>query len=415
VKKLLFIIAVVTAMLAGCFSGGKLTYINFASLYDDTENFTHAPAMVFHAGDSVSTVFVKVRLKDLLYAKQEKDPMLKARFMTSYEVYPSFESKLIVDSGSAVFCDSLNFGTEMEMIVNFNVKVKFPGTYLLYLNFTDLNRERTVGSFYTIGKESVLSRQNFMAKAADDLPLFDPWINADSRLKILYNRPVTGALFVRYYHRTFPLALPPFVPEKERIFRFGADSVFLLPLVNGESALFSLEKEGIYHFQVDSSSREGLTLFRFHEGFPEVETPREAIRPLRYLTTDKEYERLLNGTDQKQAVDSFWIERAGNPERAVTMIRKYYTRVSEANRWFSSYHEGWKTDRGIIYIVYGKPTYVYRTSDAEEWIYGEQGNPLSIKFIFRRVNNPFSDNDFGITKSVAYKQSWYLAIESWRR
>jgi len=406
---------VAAALLTGCIPGNKLPYFNFAHLYDSSANFTHAPATVFHTNDSVSTVFVKVRLNDLLYERQENEPMLKARFRTSYEVYPSFESKLLADSGSVIFCDSLNFGTEMEMIVNFDIKAKSPGTCLLYLTLTDLNRKRSVGRFYPINKASGLSHQNFLARAADDLPLFDDWIRRENKVKITYNRPVTGDLFVRYYHRTFPLALPPFVPEKERIFRFKADSVFLLPVLNGESALFSLEKEGIYHFQADSASREGLTLFRFHEGFPEVETPHEALKPLRYLTTDKEYERLLTVADQKQAVDSFWIERAGNPERAAAMIRKYYTRVSEANRWFTSYHEGWKTDRGIIYIVYGKPTYVYRTSGAEEWIYGEQGNPLSIRFIFRRVNNPFTDNDFGITKSVAYKQSWYLAIENWRR
>jgi GWxTD domain-containing protein len=137
---------------------------------------------------------------------------------------------------------------------------------------------------------------------------------------------------------------------------------------------------------------------------------------LRYLTTQKEYDQLLDASDYKAAVDNFWLERATNqPERAKNMIARYYQRVWDSNMMFSSYQEGWKTDRGIIYIIYGTPSEVYRKSGEEEWIYGERGNPMSIKFYFYEVDNPFTQNDYRLQRSPSYKTSWYIAIENWRR
>ena len=82
---------------------------------------------------------------------------------------------------------------------------------------------------------------------------------------------------------------------------------------------------------------------------------------------------------------------------------------------FSSYQEGWKTDRGLIYIIYGPPSEVYRKTGEEEWIYGERNNPLSIKFYFYNIENPFTLNDYSLNRQPTYKTSWYIAIENWRR
>jgi hypothetical protein len=89
--------------------------------------------------------------------------------------------------------------------------------------------------------------------------------------------------------------------------------------------------------------------------------------------------------------------------------------VVDVNFLFSSYQEGWKTDRGLIYIIYGPPSEVYRRDDEEEWIYGERGNPMSIRFYFMKVENPFTNNDFSLQRSPIYKTSWYVAVENWRR
>ena len=97
------------------------------------------------------------------------------------------------------------------------------------------------------------------------------------------------------------------------------------------------------------------------------------------------------------------------------MIQKFYGRVVDANVFFTSYHEGWKTDRGLIYLVYGPPKIVYRGDGIEEWLYGEKGNSNSIRFQFLKVVNPFTDNDYSLVKSPSYKEKWYNIVNTWRR
>lgn len=139
------------------------------------------------------------------------------------------------------------------------------------------------------------------------------------------------------------------------------------------------------------------------------------LHPIRYLTTKNEYNDLEAMNNDKEAVDKFWIENAGNADRAKQMIKLYYNRVMDANRFFTSYLEGWKTDRGVIYIIYGQPNIVYKGRNAEYWVYGEDKNMLSIHFDFNKVENPFTDNDYSLTRSPVYKDGWYIAVDNWRR
>jgi len=83
--------------------------------------------------------------------------------------------------------------------------------------------------------------------------------------------------------------------------------------------------------------------------------------------------------------------------------------------FFSSYLEGWKSDRGIIYIIFGPPNIVNKEGQVETWYYGTSQSIRSIAFNFYIVNDPFSDNDYVLARSANYKNSWYIAIGTWRR
>ena len=100
---------------------------------------------------------------------------------------------------------------------------------------------------------------------------------------------------------------------------------------------------------------------------------------------------------------------------AKSLIREYYKRVEIANRYFGTYREGWKTDRGIIFIVYGQPSTIYKDLNSESWIYGEENNILSVKFTFRKIRSEESDNIFILQRSEDYKSNWYRAVDDWRQ
>ena len=113
-------------------------------------------------------------------------------------------------------------------------------------------------------------------------------------------------------------------------------------------------------------------------------------------------------------VDQFWLNKAHSNERARTLIRNYYSRVQLANELFTSHKEGWKTDRGLISIIFGSPSFIRYNKNNEIWIYGNDHNSNTIKFTFEKIKNIFSNNDYILKRNYAYKTPWYIAVETWR-
>ncbi|MCD4696882.1 MAG: GWxTD domain-containing protein [Bacteroidales bacterium] len=393
----------------------KLSKINLANLYNE-QQFTRVDNLVFHTSETVSTIYLNINLHDLHYVKSNDDSRF-AKFKIQYELYESWDSKSPIDTASLVFTSQQEFEGDMKMIYEFDINAAFPGNYLLKYMFTDvLKPENTFTDFIEINKSSKNTSQNFFITGEDDYPVFGYHLPAGANFNLLHNNPRVDTLYIRYYNRQFPLAKPPFATEKEETYTFEPDSIYIIVLQEGKSELLTLPYHGIYHFQTDISKPDGLSLFQFNDGFPDIDTPALALAPLRYLTTRNEFEKLTNYPDYKVAVDSFWLERSSKqPTRAKNMIKRYYSRVQDANKLFTSYHEGWKTDRGLLYIIYGPPSEVYRKGEEEEWIYGERRNPLSIRFYFYNVENPFTLNDYQLSRSSTYKTSWNIAIENWRR
>jgi GWxTD domain-containing protein len=235
------------------------------------------------------------------------------------------------------------------------------------------------------------------------------------QVNIHYQVRKPDQIYVRYYNRDFPLAAPPFSELTATSFQYKEDSVFIL-IPSAEGIInFTANKKGFYHFQCDSSSHEGFTLFNFSETFPEIKKAEEMLPPLRYITSKSEYDELNNEPNKKIAIEKFWLNSTSNKDRARDVIKKYYNRVQEANQYFSSYIEGWKTDRGMIFMIYGSPGVIYKTENLETWIYGEEKSVNSLSYSFIRVNNPFTDNDYTLERSAFYKQSWFISVDVWRQ
>lgn len=395
----------------------KLNKTDLVSMYDES-SFTKFSVEVYHTSNDTSTVYLAINLSDLLYSPDLQTGSHLARFKIYYELYENYEARAPLDTASFIYTDAQHYDTGGEMSINFGIPAQSPNDYLLYIDLVDLNREtdNDVFRFYDIINSNEYTAQNFLVTDNDGYPIFEKHIPPNQYFKIKNAQMDTGKLYIRYYNRELPIARTPFSTDKNAPFKFDPDSIYTVNVKDGITDLLELPYRGIYHFQTSVAQIKGLTLFHFDAGFPDIETPLQAILPLRYLTTQKEYDALINAEDHKAAVDNFWLKRASyQPERAKNMIARYYQRVWDANMLFSSYHEGWKTDRGIIYIIYGPPSEVYRKTGEEEWVYGEGNNPLSIKFYFYKVDNPFTENDYSMSRQPTYKTSWYIAIENWRR
>ena len=102
----------------------------------------------------------------------------------------------------------------------------------------------------------------------------------------------------------------------------------------------------------------------------------------------------LNSLEKKRRMMfDFWY--SADPNKATSMneaYEEYMKRVKYANRYLASVNrEGWKTDRGRVYILYGRPTnvdhypYTANRKPYEIWHYDElQGGVI---FVFADLNN----------------------------
>ncbi len=127
--------------------------------------------------------------------------------------------------------------------------------------------------------------------------------------------------------------------------------------------------KGVYFCSVDRKTEEGYTFFNFGETFPSMTDPAEMIEPLVFLASEEELSNMRSAPRPKVALDEFWIRCGGNIDKSRELIRIYYTRILYSNFYFTSFKEGWRTERGMIYTIYGPPDKVYKSSDGERWGY----------------------------------------------
>jgi GWxTD domain-containing protein len=77
-----------------------------------------------------------------------------------------------------------------------------------------------------------------------------------------------------------------------------------------------------------------------------------------YIITPQEkaaFKKLKTNEEREQFIELFWRRRDPDPDTDENEYREeYYERIAYANEHFSSGIPGWKTDRGRIYIMYGK-------------------------------------------------------------
>jgi GWxTD domain-containing protein len=151
-------------------------------------------------------------------------------------------------------------------------------------------------------------------------------------------------------------------------------------------------------------------------GFPTPVTLTQLTECLPYIALPPEMTELRDSVapgERRRRFEKFWLKLGGSPEAARSLIKGYYSRVEDANLRFSSSKEGWKTDRGMIYIVFGPPGGIEREYQREIWSY-EAG----YRFIFQlaktfRPDEPFEN--YILYRDPAYERIWDKGVDQWRR
>ena len=155
-------------------------------------------------------------------------------------------------------------------------------------------------------------------------------------------------------------------------------------------------------------------------GYPALTRLGDLVEPLVYLADRREWARLDGAgspSARRRAFDRFWGERMDDRRLAAATVRAFYDRVEEANRLFATYKDGWKTDPGMIYVLFGPPRYVEATLDGERWSYGSGGAAPPTVTFERTAGRPGETAPFRVLTLVrdrGYSEAWERARRQWR-
>lgn len=396
-------------------SAVKQNVINLSKMYNPTNTKFHPVYTVYHNSPSSSLLLIKIFPVELLYSGTIEPNKILAQVKLTYVLsnIEDPENPVVADSGQITYSFARE-NADKRFITQMVLKTEKGRSYQLMISARDMVRSEENLTYLNVDRTSPYSEQNFLITEAESgTPFFQPNVVGNSLFKINFGDELHDKVFVHFYGREIPLPKPSFSLSHEKEFLEKPDSFWILPFRKG--TIFQLNYEGIYHFQIDTSKAEGLTLCNFGPDFPKVQEVNQLIEPLAYLANTPEYDALKKSTNLKLAVDNFWIEKAGNIDRARELIRVYYNRVFFANFYFTSYKPGWKTDRGMIFIIYGPPQAVKVLPNQEKWIYYKNNFTTTVTFIFDYKPSPFTMENYVLQRAENYDTYWRQAVDSWRK
>ncbi|WP_420457377.1 GWxTD domain-containing protein [Rubrivirga sp.] len=184
---------------------------------------------------------------------------------------------------------------------------------------------------------------------------------------------------------------------------------------------------GVYRAEVRLVGPDGRALDRAERTFvvrrrdyPLVTRLGDLLGPLVYLASPGELDALEAAEttrERRRAFDRFWGDRLDDRRLAAATVRAYYERVEEANRLFATYKDGWKTDRGMLYVLLGPPRFVEATPTGERWSYALGGAAPSV-FEFERTAGRAGDRApftvLTLQRSRIYSDLVRQAQRQWR-
>jgi len=120
----------------------------------------------------------------------------------------------------------------------------------------------------------------------------------------------------------------------------------------------------------------------------------KATKQLRYVATASEIDYIESGEtamEKQSRFDDFWKQRDPSPNTERNeAFEEYYSRIAIANKRFKSFSEGWLTDQGIVYIIFGEPRIERYTGYGNQKNYERWTYSSNREFIFAD-NTGFGD------------------------
>ncbi|MBY0425559.1 MAG: GWxTD domain-containing protein [Cytophagales bacterium] len=334
-----------------------------------------------------------------------------SRFDFKYLIYSDYNSTSPI-SGDSLYRLKTNFKPDKAQIW-FSFKLPKPQipSAILFLSVHDSELDETTifDIKLSINNENQAMPYGIFTSKGKE-PIFSNYFTTKDTVQFRKMTDRFQKLIVFRYKHEFAPASPPMLYVPVINSNMAIDSIFS---VYSDSPL-RFKKEAFYFAQEDTTTSEGFCFTVKEAKYPRITRAKEMIGPLAYITKDEEYEELVKTKSPKAAIDDFWQNFGVNDPNAKKQIKQYYNRVEKANELFTTYKEGWKTDMGMAYILFGKPTKVLRSLEKEDWTYLTSNNSQLI-FTFRRKPNIFYSASYELEREKFYESSYLSIVQQWRK
>ncbi|MBM3425677.1 MAG: GWxTD domain-containing protein [Bacteroidetes bacterium] len=331
-------------------------------------------------------------------------------YQFSYLILDSYDEEIRTGQKIKFSATDLIASTERHWLFEQTIEIpQTQETAIAYFEAIDSRQQDVYTSHLDLKSPYVFDQPSFGYYFANEVPFDQNYLTQDQSL--LFKSSKGPSLFSFFNPSPFAVPFPPMetrlaeVPKEVALENRG-DFLANIPK--------TLKDEGYYFFQSDSTSKTGLLLRTVHDAFPKVKDWNEMVDMVTYISTKKEHETLLNAQDKKKALDAYWYNLTRNEEAAKGLIRNYFKMVEFANILFTDFKEGWKTDRGMVYIIMGPPQEVNFYEDREVWSYAGIDDTSKIRFTFTRVKTILSPHFYTLNRSRAYQPIWFKNISQWR-
>ncbi len=393
-------------------------------LYNPTKSSIKPRFSIFNETDQASILSVKFFATDLFFSEANPQGIPMAQILVTVKLFNTTSGRILADTA---YVDANIVKTEgrQEYVYKIRLRVEHGMVYNAEVKILDKLRAEVIQAFVPFNTLSYTNRYNFIARGHFmKNELFNPVVRANEYVNLVYPRGTADSLFIAYYQPLKDIPYPPSMLLPEKTIDYLPDTVVAVRYSDTIPLMFP--GDGVYFCSTERDSEEGYTFFNFGDAYPTMNSPEVMIEPLAYLASEDEMNSMRTSTRPKVALDEFWIKCGGNVDRSRELIRIYYTRILYSNYYFTSFKEGWRTERGMIYTIYGPPDKVYKSNDGESWGYRKPvikstwGGRVHLKedyiwFNFRTRQNKYSENDFYLSRSETLVTYWDKAIASWRK
>lgn len=382
-------------------------------LYNPGKVILHPQYKVYHSSETESILFLKLLTSEVVFNQANPQVKSQAKLRVTCTLYSSLANNEIAQRDTQQFVIDRESVTD-QIIASIKLSTTPGKTYLLDITLEDQIRQSVARDRVLVDRFQTENQQDWLVLSyPENKVAFEQFFYPGESFRLINQNERSERVYISVFPPRNILPLPPFSLDEQADNVPLPDSTFYMAY--SEQLLYKLGGQGIYVFHFKPDIAKGLCLTQFGDRYPQVIQPEDMLPPLQYITTHEEYQKLIANPDLKGAVDEFWLDKGKSFGNARDLIRVYYNRVVFANLYFPSSKQGWKTDRGMIYLLMGPPLSVERTETRETWSYEASETGEKITFEFNLADDYWIGYDFKLKRKEEFRPIWNKAVDSWRR